>query len=105
MGYHNNNKTKGKSSRDGEVILSLKRLGSKIGKDILSNEDMRPLLSSLSKSDGLEAVEELRKSIYNRPSHLDPIADPAGYFLKILNRYTTSLKNKIFQKSRIFLLL
>lgn len=81
--------------KDGEVVMTLKRLGRKsIGEDvvdkILSNEKVRPQLSSLSKSEGLEAVEKLGQSLAKRSADLDPINDPAGYFLKILSRYNTN---------------
>jgi len=81
--------------KDGEVVITLKRLGRKsIGEDvvekILSNEKVRPQLSSLSKSEGLEAVEKLGQSLAKRSADLDPINDPAGYFLKILSRYNTN---------------
>eukprot|EP00547_Thalassionema_nitzschioides_P000130 CAMPEP_0194212394 /NCGR_PEP_ID=MMETSP0156-20130528/12211_1 /TAXON_ID=33649 /ORGANISM="Thalassionema nitzschioides, Strain L26-B" /LENGTH=270 /DNA_ID=CAMNT_0038940203 /DNA_START=33 /DNA_END=845 /DNA_ORIENTATION=+ len=85
--------------KDGEVVIALKRLGKKsIGDDvvdkILSNEKVRPQLSTLSKREGLEAVEKLGQSLAKRSSDLDPINDPAGYFLKILSRYDVKTSTK-----------
>jgi len=88
------------NKREGEVVGSLRRIGRKnksVGnetvEEILANEDVRSSLSSLTKSQGLEAVEKLGDSMTNRPKDLDPIADPAGYFMKILNRYSSSEGN------------
>lgn len=85
--------------KDGEVVIALKRLGKKsIGDDvvdkILSNEKVRPQLSTLSKSEGLEAVDKLGQSLAKRSADLDPIKDPAGYFLKILSRYDVKSSTK-----------
>lgn len=81
----------------GEVMQSLRQLASiqecrDSVSQILSHEnisDLQPILSSLSRLDGLEAVQKLGNSLKDRASRdLDPIHDPVGYFHKILSRYT-----------------
>lgn len=57
---------------------------------LLADDTVRERLSSLTKSDGLDAVDALKKSLQIRPADLDPIADPANYFLKIINRYQST---------------
>jgi len=81
----------------GEVYESLKQLGSMQDcrdsvSQILAQEniaELQPILSSLSRLDGLEAVQKLGSSLKDRATRdLDPIHDPVGYFHKILSRYT-----------------
>mmetsp|Transcript_4214 Transcript_4214/g.4619 ORF Transcript_4214/g.4619 Transcript_4214/m.4619 type:complete len:300 (+) Transcript_4214:145-1044(+) len=92
--YNSSQKSSQNNKREGEVVASLRRLGRKrcVGndmvEDILSNEEVRASLSSLTKSQGLEAVEKLGNSMTNRPKDLDPIKDSAGYFARIISRYT-----------------
>jgi len=92
--YNSSQKSSQNNKREGEVVASLRRLGRKrcVGndmvEDILANEEVRASLSSLTKSQGLEAVEKLGNSMTNRPKDLDPIKDAAGYFARIISRYT-----------------
>jgi len=102
--YSPSHKSAPQIKKEGEVVASIRHLGrknKKVGnnmvKEMLANEEVRTLLSSLTKSQGLEAVETLGHSMSNRSKDLKPISDPARYFMKILNRYA-SLKrsNNIF---------
>jgi len=91
---HRSRSTPSNRNRGGAVIAHLIALEPILGEDVLdpllTNDTVRQRLSSLTKSDGLDAVDSFKKSLQIRSSDLDPIADPANYFLKIINRYQST---------------